>query len=221
MKRDQRIWMVIALILVVGVCFTGFTRRLVDRQETAPAELNITENTVGPGGPAAADKEPSAFAAQAPAAAETVSETTLSITPVAPAVRSAADAAADTPDGKHRYLQRLAELDTQIEQNRASNKDKTTNTLKVNAEYELRVWETEMDAVLEILSARLNTEKYEDLLAGQRVWIRERESVAMEASRKHSGSALESVEYTASLSEQTRNRVYTIVDEFRQMLEDA
>lgn len=226
MKRDLRIWMVIALILIVGIGSTSYTRQLVDRQETMDTEFEMPGNMEirqlpegrAAGEPPVSESEPAVLAApaQASPAAEPVPETTLAIPPVGLA-EGASDSAAD--ETKHHYIKKLEALDAQIVQNRAGNKDQTTNTLKATADYELRVWETEVDLILDTLAGQLGSEEYERLLTEQRTWIREREQAAMEASGKHAGSALESVEYATSLAEQTRGRVYSLADQYPEQLE--
>ena len=212
MKSNHGIWMAISAILIVGVCFTGFTRKLVSRPNEVSPELvvqeSLTEETI-------IETAVSPDARVMTPAKETQ---TLEITPLGP-LSGTDDVQAAAGSVQYRYEQRLAEIDAQIVQYRTKNQGTTANAMKVNAEYELRLWETEMDVIVDTLSDNLSSENSEILMNEQKVWLRDREAEAMEASRKHVGSALESVEYTTSLAVQTRSRVYTLAGDYRKTLE--
>lgn len=224
MKRNQGIWAIIIVIILIGIGSTSVMNRFVTKQGE-----NVLDGSAGLGLSQSARSEMAELSpdktlksnetvaeAGLPADTYSIEETTLAIPPIA-----AAGAVAETlAEGTSKHLQHLEELDAQIAVNRAANKEATTSTMKVNAEYELRLWETEMETIVEVLSRQLSAENYEDFLTQQRSWLRERETQAMEASKKRSGSALESVEYTASLAEQTRSRVYAIAEEYKRLLEE-
>lgn len=235
MKRNYRIWLTIVLIMIAGVGATTFTGRFVRRQETNGSAAADTKTAVT-AEPEAVAKLPGLLPPEAGMAADNASipasdpgagasakgfggeSATVAIPPIGiPA--EASETSADMTGIKTRHELRLEEIDAQIAQYRMENQDSTSNAMKVNAEYELRLWETEMDLLLDALSSRLNEDKYEDLLQEQREWSKEMESRAVEASRKYAGNALESVEYTVSLAAQTRDRVYMIVAGYRQILE--
>lgn len=235
MKGNYRIWLTMALILIAGVGATTFTGRFVSRRETnvsAAADTNTavtaeSEAAAGQPGPPQAGGRIAAENASMPASgsgAGALAEgsggesATVAIPPVGIPAQSS-ETSENMIGIKTRHELRLEELDAQIAQYRLENQDSTSNAMKVNAEYELRMWETEMDLLLDALSTRLHEDKYEDLQQEQREWSKEMEARAVEASRKYAGSALEGVEYTVSLAAQTRDRVYTIVSGYRQILE--
>lgn len=212
MKRNRGIWIAISVILIAGICFTGFTRQFVSRENETLPETLLAESLI---------EEPSAGPVALPETRQLLpgeEVPTLEITPLGPS-SAAADVEAAAGALQSRYEQRLADIDAQIVQYRAKNQGTTANAMKVNAEYELRLWETELDEIVDTVSDQLNAEDSEAFMNEQKTWLRDREVQAMEASRKYEGSALESVEYTTSLAGQTRSRVYTLVIEYQQVLE--
>lgn len=213
MKRNHGIWIVISAILIAGVCFTGFTRKFVSRQNLIQPETVAIESFTAETSMESANRPDTRLMSQ-----EEESLPTLEITPLGP-LSGETDVPATAGAVQNRYEQRLAEIDARVEQYRTKNQGTTANTIKVNAEYELRLWETELDVIVGTLSDVLSEEKSEAFMNEQKNWLRDREAKAMEASRKHEGSALESAEYTTSLAKQTRSRVYALVGEYRQVLE--
>lgn len=119
------------------------------------------------------------------------------------------------------YLTRLEELDQEIE--RMHNREKETaaghSTVKARTENEWRLWQAEMDRVLDVLEKQLEVEERDTLFQEQRDWVRERETKAIEASTKQSGAALEEVEYNRSLGAETRARVYELVRRYENVLQ--
>ena len=88
-------------------------------------------------------------------------------------------------------LARLQELDSQIARNRAEDTDMTANSQRAAAESEWRLWETELQRMMEILKEKLDRTQQDTLMRQQREWIRSREEQAVEISRKQMGSAME------------------------------
>lgn len=117
------------------------------------------------------------------------------------------------------YKTRLEELDVQIERNRKADAEKpVANSVKARAENELKLWEAELDGILKALEGHLDSTQIEELYTRQREWRREKESAALEAAKKQSGSTLEEVEYSISLGESTRARAYELVEEYGAVL---
>lgn len=116
--------------------------------------------------------------------------------------------------------ERLEELDIRIEKNRSADADGTSNyQAKARAESELKLWETELDGILETLEDILGEEAWQELQADQREWKIQRELRALDAARNQNATALESVEYTASLTADTRARAYELVDLYADKLD--
>lgn len=317
--KTRRIWIVIVVILVAGVCSTTYTKRYVEERGGSPAVRSMTESnhdTAMAGAapetagateaamPFAADAAPLGAKVQKPAAeltddaleaalGATGAETAASpgaaetsdggipaeeeASPVmdagalasgefdpadslngtaaarmapetaaeqsapapnaagVPAPGAAAGAAIqESPAESHAevimagggrdklevsYRNRLEELDAQIERNRKADAEKpVANSIKARAENERKLWEAELDGIMKALEGRLDSAQVEDLYAEQREWRRDKESKALEAGRRQSGSALEEVEYSVSLAESTRARAYELVEEYGAVL---
>lgn len=118
------------------------------------------------------------------------------------------------------YISRLEELDEKISENNSETAG-TTNLLKSAAEQEHELWEQEMQRILSILDEKLPDSEKEELIRGQKLWMRSRESAALEASGKQRGSSLEEVEYILSYSESTRSRTYELAEEYAVVLAEA
>jgi len=119
------------------------------------------------------------------------------------------------------YLTRLEDLDQEIERMRNREKETTAGyaAVKVRTENEWRLWQAEMDRVLDVLEKQLDVETRETLFQEQRDWVRDRESKAIMAATKQSGAALEEVEYNRSLGAETRARVYELVRRYENILQ--
>lgn len=118
------------------------------------------------------------------------------------------------------YLNRLQDLDAQLEKGRSASTD-TTNSLKAASEQELRLWETELDRILAALEKRLSDEETEALFKEQKEWFRDRENTAVDVSKRKSGSTLEEVEYNVSLADSTRARAYELAEQYADILTEA
>ena len=107
-------------------------------------------------------------------------------------------------------LARLQELDSQIARNRTKDTEITASSQKAAAESEWRLWETELQRMIEHLKEKLDRDQQDQLMRQHREWIRSREEQAVEASQKQMGSAMEEVSYSRALAELTRERSYQI-----------
>ncbi|MGN0158053.1 MAG: lysozyme inhibitor LprI family protein [Brotaphodocola sp.] len=118
------------------------------------------------------------------------------------------------------YIARLEELDEKISRNSFQPQD-TTSSLKSAADQKRDLWEAEMQRILGILEEKLSDKEKEELLRNQKIWMRSREAIALEASKKQRGSTLEEVEYILSYSESTRSRTYELAEEYAVILAEA
>lgn len=119
------------------------------------------------------------------------------------------------------YLARLEELDQEIE--RIRNREKETSAgyslVKNRTENEWRLWQTELDRVLDALEKQLDAEERSTLFQEQRDWLRDRETRAIAAATKQSGATSEEAEYNRSLGEDTRARVYELARRYEAVLQ--
>lgn len=117
------------------------------------------------------------------------------------------------------YQARLAELDSQIQKIREEGTESTTYSMKAAAENELKLWDSELNAVYNDILKRMSTEEAEKLVTEEREWMKKRDAMAVEAAKKSAGGTLEGLEYTASLALSTRERAYQLADLYVQVTE--
>ncbi len=128
---------------------------------------------------------------------------------------------ADTEDSMSYYRKRLQDLDHQILKSRDSlNSSNLNNSAKSAASNELKLWDGELVAIYNEILDRLDQEETEKLVEAQRAWMKERDSLAMEAVKNSAGGSSESVEYTISLTQSTRQRAYELVELYEAKLAD-
>lgn len=242
--KANKIWLVLLLILAAGLWSTSYTRNYIGSaskqsagqpETVAAAPLTAKVPAAGGGLPeSAAFGEEEAVPAEANAVQEqsfqaaafegtdkmapgidaaTLSDVSDARSAGAPPARSGSA----MPD-EQSYQIRLAELDSQIAKNRRRSGEATANTLKAAAENERKLWETELERILDSLEQQFSPEEKEALFLEQKEWIRDRENTAVTASKKQSGSAIEEVEYNRSLAETTRARVYALAEQYEDVL---
>lgn len=117
------------------------------------------------------------------------------------------------------YQARLAELDSQIQKIREEGTESTTYSMKAAAENELKLWDSELNAVYNDILKRMSTDEAEKLVTEEREWMKKRDAMAVEAAKKSAGGTLEGLEYTASLAMSTRERAYQLADLYVQVTE--
>lgn len=208
--KPKGIWIVIILILGIGIVSTRYTRKLVsvpytELQPAITAETSLTTTAAAAGAVTTEDND----------------------TQPATAARTLPEASAETAEKSSLETQlsavksRLMELDLQIERNHAGEQDTTTNGLKAAAESEKKLWETELERILNQLGEKLDQSDRDELFLQEKEWIRERESKAVSASGKQKGSALEELEYNISLRDETRARAYYLEEQYHDILMEA
>lgn len=112
---------------------------------------------------------------------------------------------------------RLQELDQQIEKNHENDDNSTANARRAAAETERKLWQSELDRILDILKKRLPEEDWQKLAAEQNKWLVTREEkVAPTLTRK--SSTMEELEHQQSLAESTRERAYELADTYSEWL---
>lgn len=115
---------------------------------------------------------------------------------------------------------RLQELDQQIEKNHENDSSATANALRATAETERKLWQAEVDRMLDILKERLSDEEWQRLIADQNRWLVEREEQAAAASARSGSTALEELEHQRSLADSTRERAYRLAEDYSPWLSE-
>lgn len=118
------------------------------------------------------------------------------------------------------YVKRLQDLDSQIQKTREiQGSANGGNSAKSAASSELKLWDSELNTIYNAILDRLEQEQSEALVKEERAWLKERDSLAMEAAQKTAGGSGESIEYTLSLMESTRQRAYELAEQYAWLLE--
>jgi len=140
------------------------------------------------------------------------------ITPITPDSKAKTAQAAAPSEGADYFRKHLKELDAQIKKMREDSADSNTYSMKALADKELKLWNREQNAIYEAISETLSEDLKRKLEASQQSWIKDRDIKAEEAAKKYSGGTLEELEYTASLAESTRERAYSLIEEYEEYL---
>lgn len=116
------------------------------------------------------------------------------------------------------FRKKLEEADSIMEEMRESNLSSNTDSLKMTVEYEYRLWDTELNRLYQAVMGLMSEKEAELLKTEERQWIRDRDQMAKQAASKFKGGTMESLEYTASLANSTRERAYEILEEYGHLL---
>ncbi|MCI9148167.1 MAG: DUF1311 domain-containing protein [Hungatella sp.] len=162
-------------------------------------------------------------AAETDLAADVISplETTAGSEDVSVEVQEQKSGAGAMAESESYYVKRLQDLDSQIEKTRETQAGtNVNNSLKSAVSNELKLWDSELNNIYNAILDNLGQEESEELVKEERAWLKERDSQAMEAARKSAGGSSESIEYTVSLVESTRQRAYELARRYAQVLEE-
>ena len=126
----------------------------------------------------------------------------------------------DGSENSSYYRNRLAELENRIQKNReAQTASNNSNSAKTLADSELKLWDNELNLIYNAVKDDLDDGEAADLVEEERAWIRERDRKAIDAAKASAGGSLESVEYTASLADSTRERAYEMLDRYEDRIQ--
>lgn len=181
--------------------------------EALPDDTFSRKAKMAPGETLSGDPEAAADddAAMADAAGE---ETVLS--PLAAAPGSSVSEEALTAED---YRKKLEDVDQIVKDLRETDGTaNTTDSVKNIAEYEYRLWDTELNRVYQAVISAMSENEAEKLRSEERQWIRSRDQMAKQAAAKLKGGTMESLEYTASLSVSTRERAYELLEDYGELL---
>lgn len=181
--------------------------------EALPDDTFSRKAKMAPGETLSGDSEAAADddAAMAEAAGE---ETVLS--PLAAAPGSSVSEEALTAED---YRKKLEDVDRIVKDLRETDGTaNTTDSVKNIAEYEYRLWDTELNRVYQAVISAMSENEAEKLRSEERQWIRSRDQMAKQAAAKLKGGTMESLEYTASLSVSTRERAYELLEDYGELL---
>ncbi|GEM_PF-1830754 len=185
--KNKRIRIAILVILTVGIGLTNYTTSFVSERETEALQaLETAELNTG-------------LLSDAPASAAVSAKTLLP---------------SEAPESTD-YRTRLEALDQELDKNHETEQRSTTGyAAKARLENELKLWQAELDQILDILEDILAGPELDELLKDQQTWLRTRESRALTASGRQQKNASEELEYTRSQLTDTRSRAYELAEEY-------
>ncbi len=116
------------------------------------------------------------------------------------------------------YRRRLDEVCSAVDSMRESEVSATTDSMKRVADYEYRLWDSELNRIYQALLNCMDEADIEAMKKEERAWIRSRDATARQAADRYAGGTMEGLEYTASLAATTRARAYELLDLYGQCL---
>lgn len=116
------------------------------------------------------------------------------------------------------FQKKLKEIDILVQNMQESEAGSNTDSLKKVADYEYRLWDSELNLIYRSILEGMTKEEAENLKTEEREWIQNRDSAATKAASRYKGGTMESLEYTASLADSTRNRAYELLDVYEDYL---
>lgn len=195
--KPKGIWIAICMILSIGIFSTDYIKKrtevFVEIDAATKASSEFAENS----------------ASQTKIQMHSLSVATIPMTEATDPSESMAENA---------VLLRLQELDEQLTQNQYRKSEIPANSRIAFAENEWRMWESELQRILEVLKEKLDPKVQESLMYQQIEWMKSREEKAVDASQKQIGSAMEEVNYNRSLAELTRARAYELAETYSEFL---
>ena len=123
----------------------------------------------------------------------------------------------EEPDAED-YRKKLEEVDRIIKEMRENDTSTNTDSAKKAAEYEYRLWDSELNRIYQAIISSMEEGEAEKLRGEERTWIRDRDQTARQAAARCRGGTMESLEYTASLSVSTRGRAYELLETYGELL---
>jgi len=121
------------------------------------------------------------------------------------------EASVETQPQSEAYV-RLQELDQQIRKNHEKDGNASTNSRKAAAETERKLWQSEIDYILNSLKERLPEQEWESLIDEQNQWMIDinRENISVSGELEHQ----------ISLAESTRERAYDLTELYADILSE-
>lgn len=113
---------------------------------------------------------------------------------------------------KDNYLSHIEEIDDKVDEAREKLSVNTVNFNKSIADYELKLWDDELNKIYNLLKNKLDSESFEKLRSEEREWIVQRDEKAASDAKRYAGKSTESLKYTESLISSTKARTYDLID---------
>lgn len=113
------------------------------------------------------------------------------------------------------YIQKLSELELELESTYAYVYENGSNAEMIDAEYEKYMqWDYILNEIYGEIKKYLPEKEMDELKSIQRQWITERDNSAKDASKEFEGGTGAPLVYNSVLAEQTKERCYQLVDKY-------
>ncbi|MEG0812805.1 MAG: lysozyme inhibitor LprI family protein [Clostridium sp.] len=112
------------------------------------------------------------------------------------------------------YEKNLQDIDVQIQKMKDSDVEPNTDSYKNMADYEYRLWDSQLNTIYQDILNQMTEEESENLRIEEREWMKTRDLTAHKAISKYSGGTIESLEYIASLADSSRTRAYELLTNY-------
>lgn len=109
------------------------------------------------------------------------------------------------------YMKQLDETQEEFEEEAELSNDYSTYALKYFEDRRFDAWDAHLNEVYSVLKASLPAGQFDQLKQEQRLWIKSRDTRALEASETFKGTTSEHLEYSATLANLTESRCYELV----------
>lgn len=113
---------------------------------------------------------------------------------------------------KDAYINKLEDLEKQIQKMWDEDIESTTFAMKNMAEYELSAWDKELNSVYKLLKEKLSSEEFENLRGGELQWIQIRDMEAAKSAKQYEGGTMEGLEFTMTSAALTKARTYELLE---------
>lgn len=115
------------------------------------------------------------------------------------------------------FLDKFQATETALEKLKEKNREDRTGLARKNeASAELRYWETQLNSLYQTIMEKLSDEEAAIFAVNQQEWRKRRDTGA---ARSAAGSPKESSEYIFSQANETRERAYALLSQYRDKLE--
>ena len=214
--RERQIWLVIAGILAAGILITCSNSMMIQKSSSSNG---ATTGAVPMAAAALGNGEPAAFSGEARDLAENGSgqaqEETAAQTPASPVTGiwgRSKSLPADTQETD--YRKRLEDLDEQILKLWGEGAESGTYSRKSAAEAEEKLWDGEIQTILDALTEILSEDEVNDLMEEQQEWEDALEAKAVAKSSQKSSVEPDAAQVAQARAQLARQRAYDLVSRY-------
>lgn len=117
------------------------------------------------------------------------------------------------------YEERLDQTAAQIVQYRDASAGSNGGTAYIAAEYELGVWDNELNTLYTLIRSRMDDAEREDLKQEELDWMKDRDAAADRAAARAGGQTSKSTAYTEAAASKTKERCYELVEDYGDVID--